>query len=52
MPGAQTGLRGLGLTEVGESTTAAGVRLLSAVIPRQEHDHVWLALRRDHSRTG
>jgi hypothetical protein len=49
MPG---GFGGFGLTEVEESLTAAGVPLVSAVVPEREHDQVWRALREEHPRTG
>ena len=49
MPG---GFGGFGLTEVEESLTAAGVPLVSAVVPEREHDQVWRALRDDHPRSG
>jgi len=43
---------GYGLTDVRKAATAGGVRLLSAAVPTQDHDHVWRALRADHGRTG
>ncbi|GAA3936879.1 hypothetical protein Aau02nite_36450 [Amorphoplanes auranticolor] len=45
-------MTGYGLADVQESTTAGGVRLLSAAVPPQDHDHIWRALRADHGRTG
>lgn len=45
-------LASYGLTEITESTTAGGVRLLSATLPKQDHDQIWHALRQDRGRTG
>jgi hypothetical protein len=41
-----------GLTDVRESVTRGGVRLISASFPAGEHEEVWRALWRAHGRTG